>query len=67
MPKAAAIYTRISDDRLDDELGVKRQIKDCHTLAGRKKWEVAIVRRRERTKEPKDRIAEPGIRSSGGG
>jgi site-specific DNA recombinase len=42
-PSAAAIYVRISDDREGDELGVKRQQKDCDALAKRKGWPVARV------------------------
>lgn len=43
MPKAAAIYVRISDDRKGDELGVKRQTKDCTALAERKGWGIGEV------------------------
>lgn len=35
-----AIYTRISQDRNGDQLGVGRQITDCYELAGRRRWEV---------------------------
>src|SRR5947209_1189182 len=37
----AAIYARISSDRGGDQLGVRRQVKDCEALAERKGWEVA--------------------------
>ena len=40
MPRAA-IYARISSDRDGDQLGVRRQLKDCEALAARKGWEVA--------------------------
>src|ERR1035441_2327108 len=40
MPRAA-IYARISSDRDGDQLGVRRQLKDCEALATRKGWEVA--------------------------
>lgn len=43
MPKAAAIYARISKDDRGDLLGVKRQEKDCRALAGRKGWPVASL------------------------
>ncbi|WP_345803039.1 recombinase family protein [Microbacterium sp. AZCO] len=39
-PKIAAIYTRISQDRDNDEDGVKRQEKDCRKLAKRLGYEV---------------------------
>lgn len=41
MPKAAAIYARISSDRDDDQLGVTRQLQDCRKLAAAHGWEVA--------------------------
>jgi len=40
MPRAAAIYCRISDDREGRHLGVDRQLADCHALAERKGWPV---------------------------
>jgi DNA invertase Pin-like site-specific DNA recombinase len=39
-PKRTAIYCRISDDRHDDELGVKRQEKLCRALTRRLGWDV---------------------------
>jgi site-specific DNA recombinase len=39
----AAIYTRISDDRDGNALGVARQEKDCRQLAERLGWQVAAV------------------------
>ncbi|MGZ6527028.1 MAG: recombinase family protein, partial [Actinomycetota bacterium] len=41
MPKAAAIYARISSDRDGLALGVERQLADCRELASRKGWPVA--------------------------
>jgi DNA invertase Pin-like site-specific DNA recombinase len=41
MPKAVAIYARISSDRDDDQLGVTRQLQDCRRLAAARGWEVA--------------------------
>jgi site-specific DNA recombinase len=44
MPRAAAIYTRISkDDGEGQGLGVARQEKDCRALADAKGWPVAQV------------------------
>lgn len=43
MPSAAAVYARISDDRLGDEAGVRRQEDDCRRLAERRGWPVAEV------------------------
>ena len=43
MPKAAAIYARISQDRTGDGLGVRRQIADCEAEAERRGWPVAEV------------------------
>lgn len=43
MPKAAAIYARISSDRAGDALGVKRQVSDCEAEADRRGWPVAEV------------------------
>ncbi len=43
MPKAAAIYTRISDDRLGDGAGVQRQEMDCRALLEQKGWQLAGV------------------------
>lgn len=43
MPKAAAIYARISSDPTGAQLGVKRQIDDCHELAQRRGWPVRDV------------------------
>lgn len=40
MPRATAIYVRISKDDRGDLLGVKRQEKDCRALAARKGWPV---------------------------
>lgn len=39
----AAIYTRISQDRHGDQLGVRRQERDCRDLAARYGWKVAEV------------------------
>lgn len=39
----AAIYVRISDDRLGEGLGVARQERDCRRLAARLGWTVAEV------------------------
>jgi DNA invertase Pin-like site-specific DNA recombinase len=36
----AAVYARISSDREGEQLGVKRQVADCETLADRKGWKV---------------------------
>ncbi len=43
MPRAAAVYCRISDDREGRQLGVARQREDCLSLAERKGWPVAEV------------------------
>ena len=43
LPRAAAIYVRISDDRIGDAGGVQRQREDCEALARRKGWHVAAV------------------------
>ena len=43
MPKAAAIYARISSDRDGQQLGVLRQVADCRALAERRGWPVAEV------------------------
>jgi site-specific DNA recombinase len=43
MPRAAAVYCRISDDREGRQLGVTRQRQDCLALAERKGWTVAEV------------------------
>lgn len=40
MPRAAAIYARISQDRAGEGLGVKRQLADCHAEAERRGWPV---------------------------
>lgn len=42
-PRAAAIYVRISDDRVGDEGSVQRQRDDCEALARRKGWPVAAL------------------------
>lgn len=39
----AAVYTRISDDRKGDRLGVQRQEKDCRELCAAREWEVVEV------------------------
>src|SRR5689334_15070281 len=39
----AAVYCRISKDDDGDELGVKRQERDCRQLAERRGWTVAQV------------------------
>ncbi len=39
----AAIYVRISDDRVGAGLGVQRQEKDCQELADRNGWDVTHV------------------------
>ena len=36
----AGIYTRISEDREDTQLGVHRQLEDCERLADERGWEV---------------------------
>jgi site-specific DNA recombinase len=41
VPKAAAIYARISSDPEGDRLGVTRQIEDCRAMAARRGWPVA--------------------------
>jgi site-specific DNA recombinase len=41
MPKAAAVYARISDDRTGEQAGVTRQEQDCKALAERRGWPVA--------------------------
>src|SRR3990170_7520003 len=41
MPKAAAIYARISSDPEGDRLGVTRQVEDCRAMAERRGWPVA--------------------------
>lgn len=41
MPKAAAIYARISSDPEGDRLGVTRQVEDCRAMAVRRGWPVA--------------------------
>ena len=43
MPKAAAVYCRISDDRTGEQAGVARQEEDCLALAERRGWPVASV------------------------
>lgn len=43
MTRAAAIYARISSDRLGDSAGVKRQVADCEAEADRRGWPVAGV------------------------
>jgi len=40
MPKAAALYARISSDPEGDRLGVNRQVADCETLARRLGWTI---------------------------
>jgi site-specific DNA recombinase len=40
---STAIYTRISEDRDDDRLGVQRQEEDCRSLASRLGWEVGKI------------------------
>jgi site-specific DNA recombinase len=40
MPRAAAIYARISSDPNGDSLGVRRQIEDCQREADRRGWAV---------------------------
>ncbi len=39
----AAVYLRISEDKLGDELGVTRQRADCCRLAERRDWQVVRV------------------------
>jgi DNA invertase Pin-like site-specific DNA recombinase len=41
MPKAAAIYARISSDPEGDRLGVTRQVEDCRAMAERRGWPIA--------------------------
>ncbi|MFJ6384971.1 recombinase family protein [Kitasatospora sp. NPDC092039] len=43
MDTLAAIYCRISDDRVGAGLGVKRQETDCRSLCGRLSWPVGRV------------------------
>src|SRR6266511_3723657 len=43
MPRAAAVYCRISDDREGRHLGVACQEQDCRALAARLGWQVAEV------------------------
>jgi len=43
MPKAAAIYARISSDPAGTRLGVERQIEDCEALAASLGWPVVEV------------------------
>jgi len=43
LPRAAAIYARISQDREANLLGVTRQIDDCKADAARRGWPVAEV------------------------
>ena len=43
MPHAAAVYARISHDPDGDQLGVSRQVQDCHDLAARRGWPVSEV------------------------
>ena len=43
MPKAAAIYARISSDPEGDRLGVNRQVEDCQRIASQRGWPVADV------------------------
>ncbi|GGN03793.1 serine recombinase [Terrabacter tumescens] len=40
MPKAAVIYARISQDRVGEGLGVKRQLADCRAEAERRGWPI---------------------------
>ena len=40
-PTAAGIYTRISEDRNAEMLGVKRQLQDCEAYAALKGWPIA--------------------------
>jgi site-specific DNA recombinase len=39
----AIIYTRISQDKTGEELGVTRQLEDCQSLAERRGWHVSGV------------------------
>ena len=41
--RSAGIYCRISEDRIGDEAGVRRQEADCRSLAELKEWPVAKV------------------------
>ncbi|MDQ1536774.1 MAG: site-specific recombinase, partial [Actinomycetota bacterium] len=41
MPKAVAVYARISQDRGGEGLGVQRQLIDCRAEAKRRGWDVA--------------------------
>jgi DNA invertase Pin-like site-specific DNA recombinase len=43
MTRSAAIYCRISKDRIGAGLGVDRQLSDCQELAARLGWTVAAV------------------------
>ena len=40
MATTAAVYTRISQDSTGQQLGVTRQLEDCHQLADRLGWKV---------------------------
>lgn len=42
-PARAAIYCRLSKDDAGDQLGVRRQERDCRALAVRRGWEVVEV------------------------
>ena len=41
LPRAAAIYARISSDQDGRALGVQRQVEDCRKLAAQLGWAVA--------------------------
>jgi len=43
MSKRVGVYTRISDDKEGESLGVARQEKDCRAIARERGWEVAEV------------------------
>ena len=43
MANAAAIYARISSDRVGDQAGVRRQVEDCQAEAARRGWTIAEV------------------------
>lgn len=60
MTARAAIYTRISQDRLGDQAGVARQEQDCLELVSTKGWELVDVYR------DNDRSAfKPGVKRRG--
>lgn len=43
MAKIALIYTRLSDDKRSDELGVTRQLEDCRQIVQQRGWTLGHV------------------------